>query len=220
MTAPRLGARALVTAVIVVALGGCTGPTGPSGPGAPPADVKIDPWLGDDLEVDSAIVTGDFMGVALSGFTCDVTQSFGANGDGDVRPTASVNITTGGSSIGYTEETLTSAAQGADTPPTGAIPATVTVTTTQGFWDIGDGGANTPWTPSAVLTLTEIPIPEDGCAAADMWYLDLIDVGTDTAEIIRAFSEDGLRNVANECPDAWFTWVPPNLSCEEFDSRF
>jgi hypothetical protein len=215
-----LASRALAAAVIVVALAGCTGPGGPGGPGEPPADVKIDPWLADDLEVGSAVITGDFMGVALSGFTCDASQSFGASGDGDVRPTASVIITTGGSTIGYTEEALTSSAQGADVPPTGPMPATVTVTTTRGFWDIGDGGANDPWTPTAVLTLTEIPIPEDGCPAADMWWLDLTDVGTDTAEIIRAFSEDGLRNVAKECPDAWFTWVPPNLSCDEFDARF
>jgi len=219
MLISRLGAPALVTVVVVVAFAGCA-PSDPSGPGDPPADVKIDPWLSDDLELDAAVITGDFMGVALSGFTCDVSQSFSANGDGDVRPTAGVTVTTAGSSISYTEESLSSVAQGADVPPTGAMPATVSVTTTQGFWDTGDGGANTPWTPSTVLTLTEIPIPEDGCPAADMWWVDLTDVGTDTAEIIRSFSEDGLRNVEKECPDAWFTWVPPNLSCEEFDSRF
>jgi hypothetical protein len=215
-----LASRALVAAMIVVALTGCTGPGSPGGPAEPAEDVEIDPWLGDDLEVDSAVVTGDFMGVALTGFTCDVTGSFGASGDGDARPTASVNITTGGSSIGYTEETLTSSAQGADVPPAGAMPATVTVTTTRGFWDIGDGGANSPWTPTAVLALTAVPVPDDGCTAADVWYSDLTDVDTDAAEIIRAFTEDGLRNVETECPDAWFTWVPPNLSCEEFDSRF
>lgn len=218
-----LASRTLVVAVAVVALAGCTGPSGPGGPGGPgdpPADVKIDPWLGDDLDVDSAVITGDFMGVALTGFSCDVSSSFSANGDGDVRPTAGVTVTTGGSSISYAEETLISSAQGADVPPAGAMPATFTVTTSRGFWDIGDGGANDDWTPTAVLTLTEIPIPEDGCAAADMWWLDLSDVGTDSAEIIRAFSEDGLRNVAKECPDAWFTWVPPNLSCDEFDARF
>lgn len=209
--------RVLVGSLILVALVGCTGPGGPA---APADDVKIDPWLSDHLEVDSAVVTGDFMGVALTGFSCDVSQSFSANGDGDVRPTASVTVTTGGSSIGYTEESLTSAAQGADVPPAGGMPETITVTTTRGFWDIGDGGANSPWTPSAVLAFTEIPIPEDGCSAADMWYLDLRDVGTDAAEIIRAFSEDGLRDVSRECPDAWFTWVPPNLSCEEFEARF
>lgn len=216
MTPPQIGARALVAVLIVVGLAGCT----PSGPDDPPADVKIDPWLGDDLEVDSAIITGDFMGVALTGFTCDVTASFAANGADDVRPTAGVTVTIAGSSISYTEESLSAVAQGPTVPPTGAMPATVTVTTTRGAWDTGDGGANTPWTPTTVLTLTEIPIPEDGCAAADMWWLDLTDVGTDTAEIIRAFSEDGLRNVASECPEAWFTWVPPNLSCEEFEARF
>lgn len=215
-----IASRTLVAALIVAALAGCTSPSGPSSPGDPPADAKIDPWLGDDLEVDSAVITGDFMGVALSGFSCDVSQSFSANGDGDVRPTAGVTVTSAGSSISYTEETLISSAQGGDVPPTGAMPATFTVATTRGFWDIGDGGANTEWTPTTVLTLTGIPIPEDGCAAADMWYLDLTDVGTDTAEIIRAFSEDGLRNVAKECPDAWFTWVPPNLTCDEFDARF
>ncbi|GHF20440.1 hypothetical protein [Pseudolysinimonas yzui] len=219
MTPPQIGARALVAVLIVVGLAACT-PSSPSGPDAPPADVKIDPWLADDLDVDSAIITGGFMGVALTGFTCDVSASFAANGDGDVRPTAGVTVTVAGSSISYTEETLSAVAQGPDVPPTGGIPATVTVTTTHGGWDIGDGGANTDWTPTTVLTLTEIPIPEDGCAAADMWYLDLTDVGTDTAEIVRAFSEDGLRNVASECPEAWFTWVPPNLSCEEFEARF
>lgn len=212
--------RTLCAALLVVALAGCTGPSGPGGPGDPPADVKIDPWLSDDLDVDSAVITGDFMGVALTGFTCDVSQSFSANGDGDVRPTAGVTVTVSGSTISYTEETLISSAHGEDVPPTGAMPATVTITTTDGAWDIGDGGANSDWTPTTVLTLTEVPIPEDGCAAADMWWVDLSDVGTDAAEIIRAFSEDGLRNVATECPDAWFTWVPPNLSCEEFDARF
>jgi hypothetical protein len=212
--------RAVAGSILLLVLAGCSGPAGPAGPAAPADDGSIDPWLADDLEVDSAVVTGDFMGVALTGFTCDVTQSFGASGPADVRPTASVNITTGGSSIGYTEEASTSSAQGADVPPTGAMPATVTVTTTRGFWDIGDGGANTPWTPTAVLALTAVPIPEDGCSAADIWYVDLSDVGTDAAEIVRAFSEDGLRNVSTECPDAWFTWVPPNLSCDEFDARF
>lgn len=214
-----LASRTLVVVMLVVALAGCAGPSGPGGPGDPPADAKIDPWLADDLDVDSAIITGDFMGVALTGFTCDVSSSFVANGDGDVRPTAGVTVTIAGSSISYTEESLSAVAQGPDVPPTGGIPATITVTTTRGFWDIGEGGANSPWTPSTVLTLTAIPIPEDGCAAADMWYLDLTDVGTDTAEIVRAFSEDGLRNVSKECPDAWFTWVPPNLSCEEFEAR-
>lgn len=136
-----------------------------------------------------------------------------------MRPTAGVTVTVSGSTISYTEESLTSSAHGEDVPPTGEMPATVTITTTSGFWDIGDGGANDPWTPTTVLTLTGIPIPEDGCAAADMWWLDLSDVGTDTAEIIRAFSEDGLRNVAKECPDTGYTWVPPNLTCEEFEAR-
>jgi hypothetical protein len=215
-----LASRTIVAALLVVALAGCTGPSGPDGPGDPPEDVKIDPWLTDDLEVDSAIITGDFMGVALIGFTCDITQSFGANGDGDVRPTAGVTVTVSGSTISYTEEALISSAHGDDLPPTGAIPATFTITTTSGFWDIGDGGANDPWAPTTVLTLTEIPIPEDGCPAADRWWVDLSDVGTDAAEIIRAFSEDGLRNVTKECPDAWFTWAPPHLSCEEFDASF
>jgi hypothetical protein len=209
--------RTFAGGLLLLLLVGCSGPVGP---GAPPDEVEIDPWLSDDLEVDSAVVTGDFMGVALTGFSCDVSQSFSASGAAGVRPTASVIVTTAGSSIGYTEESSTSAAQGADVPPTGAMPATVTVTTTRGFWDIGDGGANDPWTPTAVLALTAIPIPEDGCAAADMWFIDLQDVGTDAAEIVRAFSEDGLRNVSAECADAWFTWVPPNLSCEEFDARF
>lgn len=212
--------RALLGSLLLVVLVGCTGPAGPAGPAAPAEDVTIDPWLSDDLEVDSAVITGDFMGVALNGFSCDVSQSFSANGDGGVRPTAGVTVTTAGSSISYTDESLTSTAQGADVPPTGAMPATITVTTTRGFWDIGDGGENSPWTPSAVLAFTEIPVPEDGCSAADMWYLDMKDVDTDTAEIIRALSEDGLRNVSKECPDAWFTWVPPNLSCDEFDARF
>lgn len=208
--------RTLVAVLLVVALAGCTGP---SGPADPPADEKIDPWLADDLDVDAAVITGEFMGVALTGFSCDVSQSFSATGDGDVRPTAGVTVTVSGSTISYTEEALTSSAHGEDVPPTGEMPATVTITTTSGFWDIGDGGANDPWTPTTVLTLTGIPIPEDGCAAADMWWLDLSDVGTETAEIIRAFSEDGLRNVAKECPDTGYTWVPPNLTCEEFEAR-
>jgi hypothetical protein len=211
-----LASRIVVVAVIVAALAGCTGPGGPADP---PADVSIDPWLADDLEAGAAVVTGEFMGVELIGLTCDTTQTVAASGDGDVRPTASVGLTIAGSSINYTEETLISTAQGADVAPTGDMPATVTVTTTRGFWDIGDGGANDPWTPTAVLALTKIPIPEGGCTAADMWFTDLTDVGTDTAEIIRAFSEDGLRNVAKECPDTGYTWVPPHLSCEEFEAR-
>jgi hypothetical protein len=211
--------RALTGSLLLVVLAACSSPAAP-GPDGPPESVTIDPWLADDLDAGSAVVTGEFMGVGLIGFSCDVSQSLSANGDGDVRPTAGVTVTTGGSSISYTEESLSSVAQGSDVPPTGAMPATITVTTTRGFWDTGDGGANDPWSPNTVLTLTEIPIPEDGCPAADMWYLDLVDVGTDAAEIVRAFSEDGLRNVATECPDAWFTWVPPHLSCDEFDARF
>lgn len=33
-------------------------------------------------------------------------------------------------------------------------------------------------------------------------------------------SGPGGGKVAKECPDAWFTWVPPNLSCDEFEARF
>lgn len=218
MITPQTGVRTLVTALIVIGLAGCSGPGGggTDGPGAAPT---IDPWLADDLEADAAILTGEFMGVELLGFSCDVSQSFSADGDGDVRPYASVIITSAGSSIGYTEETLTSAAQGSDLPPTGGLPATITVSTTRGFWDIGDGGENSPWTPSADLVFTGVPVPEDGCNAADMWYLDLRDVGTDSAEIVRALTEDGLKNVAGECPEAWFAWIPPNLTCEEYEAR-
>ena len=206
--------------VAVAAIAGCSGPGGAGGPGGggqQPA--AIDPWIGDDLEVDAAVLTGNFMGVDLVGLSCDVSQYFFAEGAPDVLPTASVIVTAGGSSIGYDEETLTSVAQGSDLPPSGGMPATFSVTTTQGFWDIGEGGENTAWTPSAELAFTAVPIPEDGCTAADMWFSDMREVGTDAAEVVRAFSEDGLKNVEAECPDAGFTWTPPNMTCDEYEAR-
>ncbi len=218
MITPRASARALLTALILVGLAGCSGPGGGSDNGGGGGGETIDPWLADDLEQDAAILTGNFMGVELVGYSCDVSQYFQADGDGDVRPYASVIVTVAGSSINYTEETFISTAQGSDLPPTGGMPATVTVTTTRGGWDIGDGGANSPWTPSADLAFTAVPVPEEGCPAADMWYFAMKDVGTDAAEIVRAFTEDGLKNVAGECPDAWFTWIPPNLTCEEYEA--
>jgi hypothetical protein len=48
---------------------------------------------------------------------------------------------------------------------------------------------------------------------------DLIDVGSSAQEIVDAFTQVGLKDVSKECPDEWFTWVPPNLSCEEFAAR-
>jgi hypothetical protein len=212
---------ALAAALLLLAVAGCTGPGGGGGgtaPGAQP-EFEQDPWLTDDLEVDSVVVTSELEGKTLLGMSCDLTEYLAAETFvSEPLDNASVTLTAGGSSFGFGDPGGTSAALGADDRPPTAFTETVSISGT-GFWHIGDGGANDPWAPSAVLNLTQIPIPEDGCSAADMWYQDMFDVETDAAEVIRAFSEDGLRNVSEECPDLWSPWVPPNLTCEEFEAR-
>jgi hypothetical protein len=215
---PRPFVRPLITATLVVAVVALVGCSGPGGGGGGQTPTTLDPWLGDDLTSDAVVLSGDFMGVALAGLSCDVSESQSAGGASGVLPTASVIVTPAGSTIGYTDETLTSTAQGSDVPPSGMLPATISVVTTQGIWDIGDGGENTPWTPSADLALTAVPIPEDACTAADLWFTSLREGGADTAAIVEAFTKQGLKNVAAECPDAWFTWIPPDLTCEEFEA--
>lgn len=210
--------RALVPALaLVVLLAGCGAPDSGGGGGGEP-DPLHDPWLVDDPDTGAAVVTGQFMGVDLLGFTCDVSQFISASSKDDAVPSAYAGASGGYTTVDYQEENLASTAQGTVTLPD-SVPATFEISTTKGTWDIGDGGTNDPWSPSVTLTLTEVPVPIDGCGAAGMLGEDLIGADATAQEIIDAFTEVGLRDVSKECPDAWFTWVPPNMTCEEYDAR-
>lgn len=209
--------------MLVAALAGCTAPGSPgSGPGgSPDGGEQVDPWTADDLDVGAGVVTGEFMGVAMRGFTCDVAYYVSAESPEDVIPRASVVGTAGASGIDYQDEQGISTAVGPGLTLT-ADTTTVTVTTTEGGWYIGDGGLNDPWMPTAQLQVTPVPVPVDACNAADLWAFEMMQVGTEPAEMIRAFTEDGLRNVASDpaCAAEGLEWVPPNVPCEEFEERW
>jgi hypothetical protein len=212
--------RVVLPVVVLLSLAGCgaasgsageSGDDGSNGPGA-------NPWLVDDPDTGAAVVTGEVQGVEVLGFTCDISLVVLASSPDGALPSATVTVTGGSSGIDYREEALTATALG-DLDLPDAVPPTLEVSTTQGSWDIGDGGTNTPWTPSVTLTLTEVPVPVDGCPAADVLAEDLLGAESSAQEIVEAFTEVGLTDVSQECPDEWFTWVPPNMSCEEFDAR-
>lgn len=206
----------VIPVVVALALAGCGG--GGADGGGSDGGTVVDPRLVDDVDTGAAVVTGEFMGVDLLGFTCDISLSVSASSAADAEPSAYAGVAVGYSTVDYQETELASTAQGELTLPS-EVPPTLEVSTTSGYWDIGDGGENSPWTPSVTLALTEVPVPVDGCPAADMLAQDLIDVGSSAQEIIDAFTKVGLKDVSKECPDEWFTWVPPNLSCEEFAAR-
>lgn len=211
--------RLAIPALTLLLLAGCgtSAGTGGTGPTTDPGGGDL--WLIDDPDVGAAVITGEFMGVDLIGFSCDVALAVSAAGTPEgALPTAYAGATLGFTTIEYHEQGLVSTAQGELTLPT-TVPATLEITTTQGFWDIGDGGENSAWTPSVTLTLTEVPVPIDGCPAASVLGEDLISVESSAQEIIDAFTQVGLRDVSKECPDDWFTWAPPNMSCEEFSTR-
>lgn len=212
--------RVGVPVVVLLCLAGCGGVGGGDGGsgGDGSAGPHRDPWLVDDPDTGAAVATGEFMGVQVLGFTCDLSRSILASSPEGATPSVYVTAVEGSSGIDYQEETLTSTAMGELVLPS-SVPATLEVSTTQGTWDIGDAGTNSPWTPSVTLALTEVPVPIDGCPAADVLAEDLLGVGSSAQEIVAAFTEVGLTDVSKECPDEWFTWVPPNMTCEEFDAR-
>jgi hypothetical protein len=210
--------RITLPLLVVALLAGCGSAGGSGSDGGQQNDAHTDQWFLDDVDTGAAVVTGQFMGVDLLGFTCDISQSVSASSAEGALPSAYAGAVLGFTTVDYQEADLASTAQGELVLPT-EVPPTLEISTTQGFWDIGDGGENSAWAPSVTLTLTEVPVPVDGCSAADMLAGDLIDVGSSAQEIVDAFTQVGLKDVSKECPDEWFTWVPPNLSCEEFAAR-
>jgi hypothetical protein len=206
--------RITLPVLVVALLAGC----GSGSDGGQQNDAHTDQWFLDDVDTGAAVVTGQFMGVDLLGFTCDISQSVSASSAAGALPSAYAGAVVGFTTVDYQEAELASTAQGELVLPA-EVPPTLEISTTQGFWDIGDGGENSAWTPSVTLTLTEVPVPVDGCSAASVLGEDLIGAGASAQEIVDAFTDVGLKDVSKECPDEWFTWVPPNLSCEEFAAR-
>jgi hypothetical protein len=204
--------------VVVVLLAGCGSGGGSGSDGGQQNDGHTDQWFLDDVDTGAAVVTGQFMGVDLLGFTCDISQSVSASSADGAVPSAYAGAVLGFTTVDYQEADLASTAQGELVLPA-EVPPTLEISTDHGYWDIGDGGENSPWMPAVTLTLTEVPVPADGCSAASMLGEDLIGAGASAQEIVEAFTDVGLKDVSKECPDEWFTWVPPNLSCEEFAAR-
>jgi hypothetical protein len=213
---PRLVPLALLP-ILVLALAACGAPGGSTGPGAPQPDpdpeFEQDPWLVDDLEEDAAVATADFQGIPIFGFTCDKTY-ISAQGRVADDNWATVAITPDSTSIVYTEPGGISQGEAAG-HTVGTLPETVTVSVANGLFHIGDGGSNTnTFSASMDVLVRAVPVPEDGCFAADKWVADMVDVGTDRDEIYRALTEDGLLYVGGECEG--YEWIPPNMTCEEW----
>lgn len=212
--------RALVALAAVLVLAGC----GTSGGGGTPDDnsdggggTSTDLWLIDDVDLNAAVLEGAVEGVTVVAFTCDLASSFGTTvPDSPQYPRASVVAVLGGTSISYDEETLSATAQGTLTLPSD-VPATLEISSDEGWWGINAGDDDvTSWTPSVTMTVTEVPVPVDGCAPSHVFGEGLIRDGGTAAEVIAAFTETGLRDVSAECPDKDFTWTPPDMSCEEY----
>jgi hypothetical protein len=217
---PRVG----VALLVVASLAACTAPhAGPDGAGDPTAEhpgespQAVDPWIADDLELDAVVATSEVGGLPLAGFTCDIAQGIAVESASIDPPYASVTVTSSGSTIEHHDGAGLNLASGGTTPPS-AFVETLAVDAPDGTFHLSTEGADEPWSASAVLTFTQVPVPEGtyGCWAAAIWFQQLFEVGTDPAQIVREFTDQGVRNVAEECADLGYDWAPPNLSCEEF----
>lgn len=213
----------LLAAVVLVALTACTAPhDGPEGPGAPgvepdPNPQTVDPWIVDDLELDAVVATSEFGGLPLAGFTCDISSGILVESASTAPPYASVDVGPGGSNIEHHDGAGLNLASGGTTPPSTFVE-TLAVDAPEGTFHLSTEGANDPWSASAVIAFTRVPVPEGtyGCLAAAIWFQQMHEVGTGAAEMVSELTETGVRNVEEECADFGYDWAPPNLSCEEF----
>jgi hypothetical protein len=219
----RISSLAAALAVVAT-LSACSaphaGPDGAGGPGGgqPGTDAQtVDPWISDDLEFDAVVATSEFGGLPLTGFTCDISESIGVESAGIDPPYASVIVSSTGSSIEHHDGAGLNLAFGPTTPPS-AFVETIAVDAPDGTFHLSTEGSNDPWSANAVLTLTQVPVPPGtyGCWAAAIWFEQMSEVGTEASQIVREFTEQGVRNVEDECADFGYDWAPPNLTCEEF----
>lgn len=215
MGRPRHLAGAVAAVAFALLLAGCGGASGGGSDGT--TDGGGDLWLIDDPDLNAVVLEGAVEGFTVVGFTCDLASGFTAVSPGEAQyPRASVTATLGMSSISYDEEGIAANAEGVlELPAT--VPPTLEVAADRGLWGINAGeGEVTDWVPSVTLTVTEVPVGVDACSAAHVFGEGLIRDGGTAAEVIAAFLETGLRDVSAECPDEFFTWTPPDMTCEEF----
>jgi hypothetical protein len=219
ITFPRLAAAAL----IVVSLAACTAPHGaPEGPGEPgPAQpggpAQVDPWISDDLGADAVVGTSEFGGLPLAGFTCDISTGILVRSAPGATPYATVVVTPTGSGIEHHDGAGLNSASGGTTAPSGFVE-TLAVDAPDGIFHLSTVQNPQPWSASAVIAFTQVPVPEGtyGCWAAQIWFRQMYEVGTDPAQIVRELTEQGVRDVTEECAEFGYDWAPPNLGCEEF----
>lgn len=214
---PRLAAFA----VVLLALTACATPTGPGatgGGGQPGGGAPVgQPWDYDDVDLEAAVMTSEFAGLPLSGFTCDITGFIGVENFHSAPPYASVTLGPGGGYIEHHDGAGLNLAKTEVEPPTSWVD-TLAVDAPDGTYHLSTEGSNDAWSASAVLTFTRIPVPEGtyGCWAGAIWFDQMFNAGTDAAQIIREFETQGVVNVADECADSGIDWAPPNMSCEDF----
>lgn len=210
-----------IAALLTLALAACGGPSGPGGDSAGEEDGEFqnDPWLLDDLENDAYLADGVYEGLTMVGFGCSAPEYFTADSLGDTfTPSASANYGPDRSGITWINADGISDTVGPGVPvPT--VPGSVTITGTDGFYAIGDGGTNTPgWTATMTLDLRAVPVPdENGCDAMSAWYDEQREAGTPVEEMFRVFTEVGPTMAEQDCFDEYgYTWLPPEWDCERF----
>lgn len=216
---PRLAVALLAVASLAACAAPHDAPEGADAPGAEPDanPQTVDPWTSDDLELDAVVATSDVGGLPLAGFTCDISEGILLESVSIDPPYASVIVSSSGSSIEYHDGAGLNLASGGTTPPS-AFVDTLAVDAPEGTFHLSTVYDNGPWSATALLAFTQVPVPEGtyGCWAAAIWFQQMFEVGTDPAQIVREFTEQGVRNVTEECADDGYDWAPPNLSCEEF----
>lgn len=218
----RKSAPLVVAAVLALGLAACQGPSdgGGDSPDSPSeGEFERDPWLTDDLENDAYLADGVYQGLTMVGFGCEAPEYFTADSLGDTfTPSASAYYGPEQSGISWINADGISDTTGPGVP-TPSVPGSVTITGTDGIYDIGDGGTNTPgWTDTATFSLRSVPVPDDnGCTAMLSWFQGEMESGTPVEEMFRVLTEVGPDPAPKDCREKYdYTWLPTGWDCERF----